>query len=68
MLSGVIIKEMLKCLHWVDCTVNSTLPKCVPEWKIDNYNGKFKINVVCNDILYITEPDLKGEKHEHTEI
>ena len=31
---------------------------CGSEAGVDNYNGKLKINGVCNDKLYITEPDL----------
>lgn len=31
---------------------------CGSEAGVDNYNGKFKINGVCNDKLYISEPDL----------
>lgn len=31
---------------------------CGTEAGVDNYNGKFKINGVCNNKLYITEPDL----------
>lgn len=31
---------------------------CGSEAGADNYNGKLKINGVCNDKLYITEPDL----------
>ena len=31
---------------------------CGTDAGVDNYNGKFKINGVCNDKLYVTEPDL----------
>ncbi len=33
---------------------------CGTEAGVDNYNGKFKINGVCNDKLYLTTPDLSA--------
>lgn len=33
---------------------------CGTDAGVDNYNGKFKINGVCNDKMYVTEPDLSA--------
>lgn len=54
---ATIILEATWALNTTD-TAGIRYMVCGTDAGVDNYNGKFKINGVCNDKLYVTEPDL----------
>ena len=54
---ATILLEAAWALNTTD-TAGIRYMVCGTKAGADNYNGKFKINGVCNDRLYVTEPDL----------
>lgn len=56
---ATIILETSWALNTTD-TAGIRYMICGTEAGVDNYNGKFKVNGINNDIQYISEPDLKS--------
>ena len=56
---ATIILEATWALNTTD-TAGIRYMVCGSEAGVDNYNGKLKINGICNDKQYISEPDLSA--------